>query len=207
MVTSRQIDILKEFINIGVGRGASALNTMLKSHIRLYVLSLKIISSVDLKNEIKVLGANKLLSVTMGFGGTVSGNVQLIFSAGSGVKLAKQLIGDEATSADIDTLKEEMLCEVGNVVLNSVMGSFSNLLGLDLELIVPTYYEGDIWLLSQKDTTQPDPVIVLASTEFNIEALNIDGNIGLFFEEDSFNDLIGKIDKYASDMAMEQGGQ
>ncbi len=207
MITSKQIDILKELINIGVGRGASALNTMLKSHIRLYVLSLKIISSVDLKNEIKVLGANKLLSVTLGFGGTVSGNAQLIFSADSSVKLAKQLIGDESVTVDIDTLKEDMLCEAGNVVLNSVMGSFSNLLGLDLEFIVPTYYEGDIKLLSKKDTKQPDPVIVLARTEFNVEALNIDGHIVLFFWEDSFSDLLRKMDKYASDMVVEQRGQ
>lgn len=54
-LTDKQSDALKELINIGVGRGASALNMMLNSHIRLQVPFVKVLSPTDWKREFKSL--------------------------------------------------------------------------------------------------------------------------------------------------------
>ncbi len=144
ILTGRKIDALKELFNIGIGRGAALLNKMVKSHIRLYVPSLKVVSPVDLKKEIKVLGADQLMAVNMGFKGKISGKMKLIFSTDSALQLAMKLIDNSSKSIEMSTVKPETLCEVGNVVLNSVLGSIGNILEINMDYTVPTYQEGGI---------------------------------------------------------------
>jgi chemotaxis protein CheC len=52
-LTADQIDALKELINIGIGRAAGVLNTMLHSHIRLRVPVVEIFSPSALKEEMQ----------------------------------------------------------------------------------------------------------------------------------------------------------
>ncbi len=49
--TAEQIDILKEMINLGVGKGADVLNTILHSHVRLQIPSLKVLSPDEFEAE------------------------------------------------------------------------------------------------------------------------------------------------------------
>jgi chemotaxis protein CheC len=86
------------------------------------------------------------------------------------------------------------LSEVGNIVINGVMGSIANVLKLQINYTLPTYTEDNIENLITPPSTAPDVTVVLAHTRFTIEHLQIEGDIILIFEVGSFSALMKAID-------------
>lgn len=192
--SNEQIDGLKELINIGVGRAASILNTMLSSHIILQVPFVKLLNPEDFKEEIERLGNENLAAVELGFKGIFSGSAQLIFNTDTAYKLVTTLVGGEPDIEAIDSIQAGTLSEIGNIVLNGVMGSISNMLKIHLNYSVPNYLEGNAETLLNHDIIESNKTILLARTCFYVEKLEIDGDIALFFEMIIFNKLLNTID-------------
>lgn len=189
-VTDEQIDALKQLINIGVGSGAEVLNTILNSHVQLQIPFLKVLSPKELELEMETHAVERLLTVNLGFTGSFLGNAELVFPSESASRLIIALTGEDSEYSDDDPMRACALTEVGNIVLNAVMGSVSNLLNLSLIYSVPVYDEGDFQRLMVTNTTKFDTVILLARTRFMVEALEIEGDILLFLEVGSFDKLL-----------------
>ncbi|MDM8516263.1 chemotaxis protein CheC [Desulfobacterales bacterium HSG16] len=192
--TAQQIDGLKELINIGVGRAASVLNAMLSSHIVLQVPFIKLLQPEDFKKEIEILGQESLAAVHLGFQGIFSGSTQLIFTMETASKLVTILVGETDETDDLDSIQTGTLTEIGNIVLNGVMGSISNMLGFHFNYSVPNYLEGSAENLLKANLIVADRTILLARTRFVVEKLDIYGDIALFFEMTVFNKLLEAID-------------
>lgn len=193
-ITDKQIDALKELINIGVGSGADVMNTMLNSHIRLQVPFLKVVELKDLESEVKLGGSEHFSAINLPFKGSFLGTAELVFSSESASKFVRILTNDKAETVNIDSIRAGTLSEVGNIILNAVMGTISNLLNLSLVYSVPNYIEGETKNLVVANKISFDTVIMLARTRFEIEALEIDGDLLLFFEVQSFDKLLSAID-------------
>jgi chemotaxis protein CheC len=192
--TALQLDALSELINIGVGRSADVLNTMLNSHIDLQVPFVKILLSDDFRKELEALGADSLSAVHLSFKGTFSGTTQLIFPAATASKLVTTVTGEEVMSESLDEIRSGTLCEIGNIVLNGLMGSISNVLKMHLQYSVPTYLEGKIEnLTSAIGNMASDTKILLARTHFTIKELKIEGDIIVFFETGALDALLIEI--------------
>lgn len=193
----KQIDVLKELINIGVGRGANVLNTMLHSHIRLQVPFVSILSSAELRQKMEIHSGKRLSAVNLTFKGSFSGIAELIFPSESASKLVTAFTGEGAGVEDLDSIRAGTLCEIGNIVLNALLGSISNLLQLHLNYSVPNYVEGNIDNLLPPHQVSSSSVILLARTRFTIEELEIDGDFVLFLEVGSFDKLLASINAFS----------
>jgi chemotaxis protein CheC len=192
--TFEQIDVLKELINIGVGRAAGMLNDMLQSRVQLQVPYVKIFSPDTLKEEMGQLGDNKLSTVRLTFKGPFSGIASLVFPPDSAAKLVDVLTGEEPGFADLDAIRIGTLTEVGNIILNGVMGSMGNVLQQHINYSVPTYLEDNIESLLLPNNAETNRMILLAHTRFTIEQLQIEGDIILLFEVGAFDALLAAID-------------
>ena len=192
--TPEQIDVLKELINIGVGRAAGMLNDMLQSRVVLQVPYVKIFSPKTLREEMDKLGGDKLSTVRLTFKGPFSGIASLVFPPDSAAKLVDVLTGEEPATPDLDSIRIGTLTEVGNIILNGVMGSIGNVLEKHINYSVPTYIEDSIESLLLSDQIEPGTTILLAHTRFSIEQLQIEGDIILLFEVGAFDALLAAID-------------
>jgi chemotaxis protein CheC len=193
--TNEQIDRLRELINIGAGRGANVLNNMLNSHIKLQVPFVKLLSYDELLMELDIIGNVRLASVNMPFRGIFSGNAKLIFPSESALKLVAACTGEPASgTVDIDSIRAGTLTEIGNIVLNSVMGTISNLLHLSFNYSIPGYTEGCVNSLFNLTSIRPDMIILLARTRFIVEELNVEGDVVIFFELGSFDTFLTLLD-------------
>jgi chemotaxis protein CheC len=197
LITEAQLDALQEFISIGVGRAAGMLNEMIESPIFLKVPILKVLDGEALKREVLPRFNNHCLSVVkLDFSGGFSGRAELVFPTNSASTLVSLLTGEEADSPDLDAVKIGTLTEVGNIVINGVMGTLSNLLNQDINYSLPMYWEFPIeQLLSSNDASYPNPVFLLAKARFEVQHLEIVGDIILIFEMASFSELLGCIDQ------------
>ncbi|RPI20263.1 MAG: chemotaxis protein CheC [Acidobacteria bacterium] len=193
-VTPYQIDVLKELINIGVGRAAGILNRMLRYHIVLQVPDVKIVTHKELTVETANLNDDHLAAVEMSFTGPFSGTAALVFSSHSASKLVSILVDEQHTSTvDFDLLRIGTLQEVGNIVLNGVMGSIANILNQPIDYAPPTFEEGQFESMVLSQASEPDATVLLAQTHFSIQQVLIEGDIIIIFEVGAFDVLLSHI--------------
>ncbi|OUL23711.1 chemotaxis protein CheC [Nostoc sp. 106C] len=194
-VTGEQLDALQELINIGVGRAASLLNEMVDSHIHLEIPFVKVLTSADAYQELATrFHDDCLAAVRLGFTGSFYGTAGLIFPTESASTLVAVLTGEEPGSTDLDAVKIGTLSEIGNIVINGVMGSISNVLRQHLNYTLPVYLEDKIEnLLTSANVSKSQ--ILLAQARFTIEQLELIGDIILIFELGTFDALIKVINE------------
>jgi chemotaxis protein CheC len=189
-VTEEELDALEELINIGVGRAASLLNEMVDSHIRLKIPVVKILTANEAHQELtKRFQDDTLAAVKLRFTGSFYGTASLIFPTDSASTLVAVLTGEKPGSADLDAVKIGTLSEIGNIVINGVMGSLSNVLKRHVNYTLPVYLEDTLenLLLSAYES---DSKILLAQASFTIERLELIGDIILIFLVGTFDALI-----------------
>ncbi len=197
-LTAQETDALKELINIGVGKAAGVLSDMIECHISLQVPFIKVLSRGTLKDEMGSFSSDRLAAVKLGFKGSFTGTAALVFPPDSASKLVSVLVSEEGEPADLDAVRVGTLSEVGNIVINGVMGSISNVLKQHINYSLPTYLEDNIENLLISDDEFSDVTVLMAHTHFSIEKFYIEGDIILIFEAGSFGSLISAIDRNLS---------
>lgn len=196
MTDAAFLDAFGELASLGVGKAAEVLNAMLGSHIR---LSAPVVRFVDARTEnFAPAGAEggPIAAVEMSYSGSVKGSVELVFAAGDAGRLVDCLVGEETVAEEgLDSVRSGTLCEIGNIVINAIMGTLSNELGFALSYSVPFYREG-----AAAFPAEPQ-VVLLVETDFEVEALSIAGTIVLYFTLESFDRLRAAAAAYAGDFA------
>ncbi|MBN1522651.1 MAG: response regulator [Candidatus Aureabacteria bacterium] len=193
-ISERQVDILTELINIGMGRAAASLNELLSSFISLQIPRVWVFRIDAIPDELKKFGTTSLFIVRQDFEGPFAGKVALIFPPKSATSLVSALTGENEGSADLDSLRAGTLCEIGNILINSVMGSICNVLECAVNFSLPDYTEANIpTLLEQVISKSKEKIILMAKTCFTIEELKIEGHFLLLLDTESFDSLIDAV--------------
>lgn len=200
MLTDYQRDALREIMNIGVGRAGSVLSEMVGSNVKLHVPSVGLTSLPDLGNCLSLADETELAAVRQHFSGTLEGHAALLFPRESGNILARQLIGDDPDIISIDSERKEALAEVGNILLNCVLGSMSNTLHQRLDYEVPQYCEGALRDLVPAPSEPPADAedenhVLYANAHFDIEEFRVTGNVLIVFDVASFKQLLVAVDQ------------
>ena len=190
-----QIDALKEMVNIGVGHAAGVLNAMLNSRVQLHVPIVEMMNYEQLQSKIRSLDAGNLSSVRLGFKGPFSGNASLVFPAEEAVKLVSILTGVEADSSALTDMRVATLTEVGNIVLNGVMGAIGSELKLHVYYSVPIYVDNPFEIILSTQQTQAYANVVWVQTSFTLESESIVGDIILVFEVGSLDLLLEAVNQ------------
>ncbi len=199
VLTDKQNDVLKEMINIGIGKGAEMLNAILATHINLEVPFVRVLSQKEFESDVKKNHVDSLAAVNLAFNGDISGNVELVFPKESASNLVAALTGERPETIIMDSIRSGTLSEIGNVVINAVIGSISNLLGFTLNYSTPSYIEGNYEKLSMAVRTGKDSIILQARARFIIDTLAVVGDIMLFLELDSLDKIFSIIQRVEND--------
>ena len=194
LLTEEQIDYLKEIINIGIGRSANVLNKVVKNRVILKVPSVHIIKISELNEKMGFSESNLLSVVSMNFKGELTGKVELIFPSPSAIKVVDLLTDKASPKLEMDQLRSGTLSEVGNIVLNSLIGTLGNLLKTRFKFSIPKFNECNIADIASSYESASDYVI-FAETHFFVKDTNIDGSFILFFELQSLELFIDMLNK------------
>lgn len=194
-LTADQIDALQELVNIGVGKAASVLNEMVEASITLQIPYIEVLSPENLKEQLETrFNEDYFAAVQLGFTGAFCGTAGLVFPTESASQLVAILTGEEPGTPELDAVRIGTLSEIGNIVINGVMGSIGNVLRQHLDYAIPVYLEGAIENLL-KSGEKSKIAILLAQARFKIEQLHIVGDILLIFEVKSFDALLEAINQ------------
>lgn len=136
-LTATQQDALIELLNIGFGRAGASLSELTGHRVVLEVPEVSIHPINALKPALERLGMTDVASVHQIFSGTVAGDALLVLNH-SAAAVLKQLLTDEPPlPLALDGSAREVLAEVGNILLNACLGTFGNLLRVQVSFSVP----------------------------------------------------------------------
>ena len=136
-LTPVQQDALIELLNIGFGRAAASLSELTGHRVLLEVPEVSVHPIGALRDALQRLGVNDVASVHQIFSGPVAGDALLVLDHVAASSL-KQLLTDEPPlPLALDGSAREVLAEVGNILLNACLGTFGNLLKVQVSFSVP----------------------------------------------------------------------
>lgn len=194
-ITPLQLDAFKELVNIGVGRAAASLNELLESPIMLEVPAVSMLCYEELERDAGDLAENDFSCVQLGFQGSFSGIAALVFPPPSAAKLVSALTGEDPETPGLNGVMAGTLNEVGNIVINCVIGTIGNILEKPFDFSLPNYLEGKLRDLLMMNRNAPPRKILLVRTHFQVQDRHVEGNIFLVFEAASFDSLLAAIDR------------
>lgn len=195
MFSAYHLDALREIVNTGVGRAAASLNALLDSHIELDVPSIRVFDPADIDLGRDDIYRAELACVKLNFNGFFAGSAVLVFPPESAVKLVSSLTGEPPGTQNLNAVMAGTLNEVGNIVINCVIGTIGNMLRESFDFSLPNYLEGRLNELLICHEHQDAEKILLILTRFKVEDRHVEGSIFLFFEVGSFETLISAIDR------------
>jgi len=193
-LTAEQEDALKELLNIGVGRAAGSLNQILEKPITMHVPVIMLVDASDLLLELEKFGNHMLSTVQLPFRGSYVGSATLAFPADTAPKLVEILTGQAMAEDELNSMKVATLTEIGNIVLNGVMGSITNVLTGSITYSVPTYSELSVTNLVQSSQQEGSSVVLWAQTRFTVEEYDLSGDIFLVFDSNRFDAILNAVD-------------
>jgi chemotaxis protein CheC len=200
-LTPNQLDVLQELINIGVGQAAATLNQMSGQHVSLHAPVVTVMTTDQMLSGEIINADQEVMAIKLSFSGKFSGMASLMFPPESANKLITIILGEEPVAEDMDLMRVGVLQEVGNIVLNGVMGSIGNLLMEHIDYLPPDYYETTFYDLMLGDGEQ-ESMLLMAKTNFFLEDRLIQGDILVMFKLQTFGSLLMALNKMMADQGM-----
>jgi chemotaxis protein CheC len=136
-LTAHQKDALSELINIGFGRAAAALSKLTGQRVQLEVPQVAICPIDELSSQLRPMVSGEIASIHQIFSGAVVGDALLVIDQHSAAILKELLTNEPALPLEIDASAREVLTEIGNILLNACLGTFGNLLHVQVTFSVP----------------------------------------------------------------------
>lgn len=203
MLNEMQKDLLKEYVNVFIGKSANMLSEMANQRVLLTVPEVELIEMDRLDTSGRPLFEHgHIVSSSMKFGNDFSGKALLIFPAVKAKILVDSCMGTYSGEAylsehdyqlldtDFDVLKE-----ISNVILNAIVGEFSNLVDTTVEFSMP-----DVELIfvsenEQKMYLKNSVYMLMMYTSFLLEEAKVDGVVIVALGVRSLKQLLDKIDE------------
>lgn len=136
-LTAVQQDALIELINIGFGRAAAALSKLTGHRVQLEVPQITMCPIDQMADRLRPMLQNQVATVHQIFSGPVDGDALLVLDQHSAAILKELLTNEPALPLDLDRSAREVVTEIGNIVLNACLGTFGNLLKVQVSFSVP----------------------------------------------------------------------
>jgi chemotaxis protein CheC len=136
-LTPNQHDALIELLNIGFGRAAASLSELTGHRVLLEVPHVSIHPIEELTNALRGLVQDQVATVHQIFSGPVGGDALLVLDYHAAGMLKELLTSEPPLPLPIDASGREVLTEVGNILLNACLGTFGNILQVQVSFSVP----------------------------------------------------------------------
>ena len=206
--SSLSYDILKEMFNISVGKSASMLSEITNKKILLDVPNIEILNQEDKDVEIEEhfikVPEGALMVSSIDFGDKIKGEANLIFPANK-MRVFINLCMDEEdgnfeddmnfTDMDFDIIRE-----VGNIILNSIIGGIGNFLNTSLEYTLPKVKVFNRTDFKDSFENKKPLCMIMLYITFIIDDTEIEGAIIIDLTLNSLNELMKLIKRTEDDL-------
>ncbi|OIP99931.1 MAG: hypothetical protein AUK35_04725 [Zetaproteobacteria bacterium CG2_30_46_52] len=165
-VSVEQLETLRPVFKVGFEQAMTVLGDMTAHKLKLLDLSL------TSPHESKPFATSDDATICLEFSGELAGFSAVVFSASSAAAMVSSLSKSKRTSIDIDPLRTGTLLEIGNIVLNSVLGQWLKIFDAKASFSLPYCVEGVLKSIPFAQE-KSDKKLIRLDTLLNIDGLEV----------------------------------
>ena len=179
-ITQQILDGMVELVNIGVGRSAGSLNALTGYHVTLTVPQITLCDIVRLKEELPQPD-QPFVIIHQDYSGQFEGTALLMFPLESAEGLFHLMTGEQKKTPENEELWQMTFTEIANIIVNSVMGSITNVLETKVKFHIPEYHEDSLVHILTDSRFVNEERIAVVHTIFEVKEKDISGRIAVLF--------------------------
>lgn len=181
------LDFISELSNIGFGVGADKLAKMVDMIVNLKSPKINIMPMEEVLNT-PIMKKEELSGLQIKFTGDLSGHSFLLMDPKDSKNLFDFIVGSQEHS---DLNENDFIGEVGNIILNSLIGTLSNQFKIRLIPHVPQYYcDSPKNIIGDLFSNESEcPQLINLSSNFRIMGIEFSCSISLIFNYHSLQRL------------------
>ncbi len=175
------MDALTEMFNLGVGQAAHAFSQIAGDSVLLTVPNVLLLPRAQALQRLGADSRSAISAVRQQYSGAISAEAVLMFPAERGLELVRMMVGGDLPLDQLAEMEQEALCEIGNILLNSVMASLADAFKITLDGSLPSVelsQVGDVLNLSD----QPDMLVLLIDIQFEVAAREVKGMLAFLLD-------------------------
>lgn len=187
-----ELDALAELFNLGVGQAADALSQLAGEAVQLSIPRVQLLSKAEVVRQLGADGDRRISAVRQGFHGEIVTDAVLMFPAEHSLQLVQIMVGEVLPLEQLGEMEQEALAEIGNILLNSVVASVGDALGIAFDGSLPEVELGvlsDV-LLANESVTEP---LLSLQVRFEIATRSIVGHLAFLLDMQSSGRLEAKV--------------
>ena len=195
-LTETQEDALSEVVNIGFSRTAASLSDLTGHRVLLQVPSVSILPIGELQGSLGEFVQGEIATVHQIFTGSVSGDAMLMLNYEGAIHLSRLLTDEKTDGGRMYESDREVLTEVGNILLNACLGSFGNILDVQITFAVPRLHLEDLGSLLDTLVIGRDEIqyAMVVYTRFEIKGSEISGVLVIVLGVNSLERLLAAVE-------------
>jgi len=197
MLNEQQLDALIELLNIATARTAASLSDLTGQRVLLDVPSVEIYPMHQLAEVLQRFVVGDVATVHQIFNGQVVGDAFLLLDYNAAVTLVDLLTDEPLSYQRLNESAREVLTEIGNILLNSCLSVFGDLLQVRVSFSVPRLHLDDLRGLLRSLTIGQEELQygLLVHTNFRLRESEVGGYLVLVLGVASLDLLIQAIEQ------------
>ncbi len=207
-LTELQHDALVEIFNIGVGQAAASMSGIVNEEVTMSVPSISFLNRAEaamlLGGKNKQDQSQRICGVSQHYEGAFKTEAILMFPEDKSLEIVRLMVGESVPLAELTEMEQEAMSEIGNIILNSCVGTLANLFQRELQGSLPVYHVGTSEEILSASGSAAESVVLMLHIDFILEMHQIHGYVAFILDVSALHDLQEQINLYL-DKVMGQG--
>ncbi len=134
-----ELDFVSKMFNVGAGKAAASLGTMVRHDVALSVPNLSIIQAIDLVSELCMI-SDSVCGVFKRIPEPLDSYAVILLPKQQSVDLVRYVNPLAPTGEDHDSGYDDAITEIGNILIGACLGGIADTLGIPINLDQPVSY-------------------------------------------------------------------
>jgi chemotaxis protein CheC len=195
-LTELQHDALVEIFNIGVGHAARAMSEIVNEEVTMSVPSISFLNRADAAAMLGNKERERVCGVSQNYQGAFNTEAILMFPEDKSLDIVRLMVGESVPLEELTEMEQEAMSEIGNIILNSCVGTLANIFSQELSGSLPVYHIGTSEQILTASGGQAESVVLMLHIDFILETHQIHGYVAFILDLTAMNDLKEQVDRY-----------
>lgn len=191
-----QHDALVEIFNIGVGHAARAMSEIVGEEVTMSVPSISFLNRAEAAALLCNQERRRVCGVSQRYEGAFTTEAILMFPEEKSLDIVRLMVGDAIALTELSEMEQEAMSEIGNIILNSCVGTLANIFAQELRGSLPRYHAGTSEEILAATGDNASTVVLMLHIDFVLEKHQIHGYVAFVLDLSALNDLQEQVDRY-----------
>jgi chemotaxis protein CheC len=191
-----QHDALVEIFNIGVGHAAKAMSDIVNEEVTMSVPMITFLNRSDAAAMLGHKNSDRVCGVSQHYEGAFATEAILMFPEDKSLDIVRLMVGESVPLQELTEMEQEAMSEIGNIILNSCVGTLANIFSQELSGSLPVYHVGTSEDILTASGGQGDSIVLMLHIDFILEKHQIHGYVAFILDLSALQDLREQVDRY-----------